>query len=177
MKFWINKLTMFPAKTDSTSWKMQRTPMMYPIQQRHLIKVIRSSKMIWLRIMTNTGEALVMDWTTAMEIICHAWKRQLRRAPAKTIKDNQIFSKRFIQLCITFDLYIFSIYDKYLPTVQKANNQIDKFEVGLRCETAGKKDSRLCILQPAIQVVWRTPRKSRTIFLSISSLMFRSIKL
>ena len=86
---------MFPAKTDSTSWKMHRTPMMYPIQQRHLIKVIRSSKMTWLRIMTNTGEALVMDWTTAMEIICHAWKRQLRRAPAKTVKDKPLFSKTF----------------------------------------------------------------------------------
>ena len=76
-----------------------------------------------------------------------------------------------------FDRYVFSLDDWYLPTVHKANNQIDKFEVSLRCETAGKKDSRLCILQPAIQVVWRTPRRSRTIFLSISSLMFRSIKL
>ena len=78
------KLTRSPNNMDSISWKMHITPMMYPMQQRSLINVIRSSNMMWLRIITITGEAFVIDWTAAIEIICQAWNRQLRRAPANT---------------------------------------------------------------------------------------------
>ena len=41
----------------------------------------------------------------------------------------------------------------WIPIVQKAKAQIDKFEVGLRWETAGKNDNPLWRLHPAMAVV------------------------
>ena len=61
--------------------------------------------------------------------------------------------------------------------VQNAKDQTEIMEVALGVETEGKKDRPLYRLHPPIAKVCRTPLRNSTMFLSISCLMLRSMKL